>query len=356
MRATLQLMKNTFKSNSTRWTAIETRNHQADGYFFYGVKTTGIYCRPSCSSRKPKYENVDFFLSITQAENAGYRPCKKCQPNSLPREIILVKRICELINKNEDKSLTLSALSEKIKLSPFYLQRVFKRNLGMSPRQYQESIHTHRLKTELLKGKKIIHAIHDAGFESSSSAYAKIKNHLGMRPADYQHQGKGTVITFTIFNSPIGKILLAATEYGVCRIDIGNNIRKLIKNLNYEFSNATIKRDDKELEIQTEKIISYLKGSDKKLDFSVALNGTIFQKKVWEILRAIPYGETRSYTEIADAIGAPNAIRAVASAIANNAIALAIPCHRVIRKNGELADYRWGVNKKMLLLKKEGAK
>ena len=327
---------------------------RADGSFVYAVRTTGIYCRPSCPSRRPRLEHVVFYATPAAAERAGYRPCKRCEPHQLDHQRVLVLAACSYIGTHSDERVTLQALSRHIGLSPYYFQRLFKKIVGVSPREYQESQRMTHFKNNVGKGNAITHALLDSGFGSSSRLYEK-SIQLGMTPARYRDKGRGLTIMFTTFASPYGQVLLAATERGVCSVELGASAAALEARLRVEFSAADIKRNDKRLLDYTRPIAGYFAGSNTNFDLPLDIRATAFQRKVWNILRAIPYGTTRSYSDIARRIGRPSAVRAVAKAIATNPVALLIPCHRAIRKSGDLAGYRWGVSRKAALLKQEGA-
>lgn len=337
------------------WRSVLERDATADGRFVYAVRTTGIYCRPSCPSRRPKPESVDFYPAPAAAERAGYRPCKRCDPHQPDRQRAAVLATCRYIDERCDERMTLETLGRHAGLSPFHLQRLFRRILGVSPREYQEAQRMARFKTGVSKGGTVSGATYDAGFSSSSRLYEKSAQ-LGMTPARYRNKGRGTTITFTIFASPRGQVLLAATPRGICSVTLGASAAGLEAGLRAEFSAAALVRDDQRMQPFARRIARYLAGGNPDLDLPLDIHATVFQRKVWNILRSIPYGTTRSYSEIARRAGKPSAVRAVARAIATNRIALLIPCHRAIRKDGDLAGYRWGVARKAALLAQEGAR
>lgn len=336
------------------WHRVLARDAAADGKFVYAVRTTGIYCRPSCPSRRPKPESVVFYPAPAAAERAGFRPCKRCTPHQPDRQRAAVLAVCRYIDTHSDERLTLQLLSRRAGLSPAYLQRLFKSIVGVSPREYQEARRIARFKSGVSNGGTVSGATYDAGFSSSSRLYEKSAQ-FGMTPARYRNKGAGLEIAFTTFDSPLGAVLVAASGRGVCSVSLGANAAPLAAALRAEFSAAVITRDDRSLRDYARRIARYLAGRNSALDLPLDIRATAFQRKVWNLLRAIPYGTTRSYSDIARRAGAPRAVRAVARAIAANPVALLIPCHRAIRKSGELAGYRWGVARKAALLAKERA-
>jgi len=344
---------NSVAEQTRKWRSVLERDARADGAFVYAVRTTGVYCRPSCPSRRPKPESVEFFTAPAVAERAGYRPCKRCEPHQLDRQRAAALAACRYIDEHGDERLTLKTLGRRVGLSPFHLQRLFKKVVGVSPREYQESRRIARFKSGVSNGGTVSGATFDAGFSSSSRLYEKSARHLGMTPARYRSKGAGLDIAFTTFRSPLGAVLLAATARGVCSVSLGANSAQLEAALRAEFSAAAVRRDDDGLRGYTRRIARYLAGGKSDFDLPLDIRATAFQRRVWKMLQSIPYGTTRSYSEIARRTGKPNAVRAVARAIATNPVALLIPCHRAIRKNGDLAGYRWGVERKAALLKQE---
>jgi AraC family transcriptional regulator of adaptative response/methylated-DNA-[protein]-cysteine methyltransferase len=340
------------------WRAVLTRNLDFDGVFVYGVRTTGIYCRPSCPARKPKLRNVAFFPLPEVAEKAGFRPCKRCQPdafNSPDPQVELARQVCRYIEANLEARLTLETLGERFGLSPNHLQRVFKQVVGVSPQAYTEARRMDRIRAALGEGQEIIPALFEAGYSSSSRIYSKSSAQLGMTPRRYQRLGEGVRILYTISMCPLGWLLVAATQMGICAVQIGDTESELKDYLASEFKNAEIQRDDLALSGWVEEILSHLHGEQPHLDLPLDVQATAFQKRIWQALQDIPYGRARTYKELAEAIGQPNAFRAVAGACAANPTALLIPCHRVIRSDGELGGYRWGVERKQALLEGERA-
>jgi AraC family transcriptional regulator of adaptative response/methylated-DNA-[protein]-cysteine methyltransferase len=337
------------------WQSVLARDAAADGKFVYAVHTTGIYCRPSCPSRRPKSDSVEFFAAPAAAERAGYRPCKRCEPHRQDRQCAAVLAACRYIDMHCDSRLTLKTLGRHAGLSPFHLQRLFKKTVGVSPREYQEARRIARFKNNVANGRAITHAMLDSGFGSSSRLYEKSAQ-LGMTPGRYRDKGRGLSITYTVFASPLGQVLLAATARGICKVSLGSSVSRLEAELRAEFSAATLTHDDRGMQRCSRRIARYLAGGNPDLDLPLDIRATVFQRKVWNILKTIPYGATRSYSDIARRAGMPTAVRAVATAIASNPVALLIPCHRAVRKNGDVAGYRWGVARKAALLAQESQK
>ncbi len=341
-----------------QWEAVLARDPEADGAFVYAVRTTGIYCRPTCPSRRPRRENTAFFSLPEAAEQAGFRACRRCHPEQATLrdpQVGLVQRVCRAIAANPEEPPTLASLSAAVNLSPFHLQRTFKRVMGITPRQYAEACRVGRLKDELRKGEAVTSALYGAGYGSASRLYESAPARLGMTPAVYRRGGSGMRIHYTVVPCPLGLLLVAATERGVCAITLGDSDESLVAALTREYPAATIAGDASGLDSAVEAIIRHLHGQEPHLDLPLDVQATAFQWRVWEALRAIPYGSTRSYGEIARAIGQPTAARAVAQACATNRVALAIPCHRVVREDGEVGGYRWGVARKRTLLAQEQA-
>lgn len=336
------------------WQAVLERDQKADGTFVYAVRSTGIYCRPSCPSRRPHRDQVVFFARPELAGEAGFRECLRCQPRGIQPQVELAQRICHYIENNLDGPLTLDDLSQELNVSPHHLQRVFKKIMGVSPRQYAEAYRLNQLKARLREGEAVTSAIYEAGYGSSSRLYERAPQQLGMTPAAYRKGGNGMSIEFAIVDSPLGKLLVAATERGVCSVAMGDEEATLEAALRKEFPNATLQRQDRALGQWVEQILEHLNGRQTNLDLPLAITYTPFQKRVWDELRSIPYGSTRSYSQVAQAIGQPTAMRAVARACATNPVALIIPCHRVIREGGDLGGYRWGLERKRALLNQEG--
>ncbi|MBN3854398.1 bifunctional DNA-binding transcriptional regulator/O6-methylguanine-DNA methyltransferase Ada [Paraburkholderia sp. Ac-20340] len=342
-----------FADDDARWTAIAGRDARADGQFFYGVRTTGVFCRPSCASRLPRRENVDFFADADTARAAGYRECKRCRPGGLPRELEIVRRACAALDADPQQRLTLAQLGDAVHLSPFHLQRLFKRVLGVSPRQYQAARRGAVLRDALAQGTGVTRASVDAGFNSSSRLYESVAGELGMAPSAFRRKGAGLTIRHAGAATPLGRVLIAATDKGICRIAFGDSAKTLVDTLRADFANARCIEDTEALAPFLAHIDAYLHGRSERIELPLDIAATAFQQRVWDALQRIPYGETRSYTQIAEIVGSPRAVRAVATACASNPVALAIPCHRVVQKGGALAGYRWGLARKAALVDAE---
>jgi AraC family transcriptional regulator of adaptative response/methylated-DNA-[protein]-cysteine methyltransferase len=351
--ASSEIRSATFASDDDRWSAVLKRDVSADGAFFYGVRTTGVFCRPSCASRLPRRENVDFFDSPDAARAAGYRECKRCQPGGLPRELEIVNRACAALDADPHQRLTLAQLSEAVHVSPFHLQRLFKRVVGVSPRQYQAAQRGAALRDALQRGTDVTRATVDAGFGSPSRMYDTAAAELGMAPSEYRRKGAGLRVHYASAPTSLGRVLVATTDKGICKIAFGDDEALLVDDLRNEFASAELIADSSRIAPFIEQIDAYLRGKRERFDLPLDIAATAFQQRVWEALRRIPYGETRSYTQIAEAVGSPRAVRAVANACASNPVALAIPCHRVVQKGGALAGYRWGAARKAVLLDTE---
>jgi AraC family transcriptional regulator of adaptative response/methylated-DNA-[protein]-cysteine methyltransferase len=338
------------------WQAVQTRDARYDGLFYYGVRTTEIYCRPSCASRQPKRENVIFFALPEAARQAGFRACLRCRPDETiirDPQAELVQSICRLIDQHLEEQPNLAALGEEMKLSQFHLQRLFKKLMGITPRQYAEARRADLFKSCVKSGQSVTEAMYEAGYGSSSRLYEKAAAQLGMTPATYRKGGRGMKISYTIAECPLGLLLVAATDKGICSVTLGDKRAELTDNLYAEFPQADIVRDETHLTAQVSMLLAHLAGQEPHPELPLDVQGTAFQKRVWEELRRIPYGQTASYSEIARRIGQPTATRAVARACATNPAAIVTPCHRVIRENGELGGYRWGIERKQQLLEKE---
>ena len=338
--------------SETQWRQVMERDARQDGRFVFAVRTTGIYCRPSCPSRRPRRDSVEFFSDPKLAERAGYRACLRCKPTEVSAQAQSVMRARQLLDEAEGV-LTLAELSKRVGVSPFHLQRLFKRATGLSPREYQSARRMQHVKHGLRKGDDVTTALYDAGFGSPSRLYEKAGQQLGMTPGVYRRGGAGMTIQVAIVPSPLGRLLVATTSRGLCAVRFGENAAELERELREEFRAAEIERDDAALQPYLQPLLSSLRGEKVTIDLPLDVRATAFQKKVWDALREIPAGETRSYSEVARAIGDPKAVRAVATACASNPVALAVPCHRVVRSDGQLAGYRWGIERKKKLLERE---
>lgn len=335
------------------WKAIKNNDARFNGAFVYGVNSTGIYCKPSCASRVPKRENVSFFDSFETAENKGFRACLRCQPQSAAAnpQAEIALRACELLETEEQ--ISLEDLGARLNLSAAHLQKVFKAIIGVSPKKYMEIKRLEKFKSGIKNGGGVTGAMYEAGFGSSSRLYENVSEKLGMTPKTYAKKGKNMTINYTIADCDLGKLLVARTAKGVCAVAFGDDEKSLAENLFAEYENAEIAEDNANLKKFVEAILANLRGANKTLDLPLDLQATAFQMRVWDILRKIPYGETVSYSQVAEKLGNKNAVRAVASACASNRAALVIPCHRVVGKSGALSGYRWGVERKKALLEKE---
>ncbi len=340
-----------------RWDAVVTRDPRADGEFFYSVKTTGVYCRPSCAARGARPENVEFHVSAEAAERAGFRPCKRCKPDQLPlaeQHAAMVAELCRMI-ENVEQAPTLVQLAAHAGLSTFHLHRVFKAITGLTPKQYATAHRTRRVKTELGRTNTVTEAIYGAGYNSNGRFYEQSNDVLGMTPTAYRLGGANTEIRFAIGECSLGSILVAASERGVCAILIGDDPDALARDLQDRFPRAHLIGGDSHFEQLVAKVVGFVEAPALGLDLPLDVRGTAFQQRVWQALREIPAGRTVSYSEIANRIGAPKAVRAVGAAVGANPLAVAIPCHRVIRNDGSLCGYRWGVERKRALIEREAA-
>jgi AraC family transcriptional regulator of adaptative response/methylated-DNA-[protein]-cysteine methyltransferase len=349
-------------NESTAWELVLHRDASADEQFLYAVTTTGIYCRPSCPSRKPKRDNIAFFSSVEAAERAGFRACQRCRPNRAKSPNVAIERARDFIDRHvadmSDERITLERLGEEVEMSPYHLQRKFKETLGLTPSQYMRARKSEKLKDELKRGETVSRASFEAGYSSSSRAYEDAPAHLGMTPARYKSGGAGTRIDYVIVPTSLGLLLVGATDRGVCAVTLGDDPEILEAALEREYPAATrLRATDPSSSLRgwVEAVVAAVEGSSPQPEIPLDVQASAFQWKVWRELQKIPFGETRSYSDIANAIGSPAAVRAVASAIANNRVAVVIPCHRVIRQSGELGGYRWGLERKQRLIAKEHA-
>ncbi len=340
------------------WQAVLDRDRQADGQFVYAVRSTGIYCRPSCPSRRPGQEQVAFYPAPAVAEAAGFRACRRCGPGGATHSDMTkaVAEICRLLDADEgDMPLTLAALGQAVGLSPSHLQRVFKRAMGVTPRAYAAARRAERFKAGVRAGDSVGAAGYAAGYGSSSRLYEAASAELGMTPAEYRRGGAGRQIHYTTAACPLGRLLVAATERGLCMVSLGDSDAPLEAALRADYPAAAIARADSgsDLDSAVAAILRHLRGEQPALDLPLDVQATAFQRRVWEALRAIPYGQTRTYGAIAAALGSPTAGRAVGRACATNRVSLVVPCHRAVGSNGSLTGYRWGVARKAALLAAE---
>jgi AraC family transcriptional regulator of adaptative response/methylated-DNA-[protein]-cysteine methyltransferase len=339
-----------------RWAAVASRDRGFDGKFVYAVKTTGIYCRPSCPARLPKRTNVAFYFGCEDAEQAGFRACRRCKPKEASlaeQHTAVIAAACRQI-EGAEQAPKLDALAAAAGMSPFYFHRLFKSVTGVTPKAYGAAHRAQRIRQELAGGKRsVTQAIYNAGFNSSSRFYATANDVLGMTPSAFRAGGADADIRFGIGECSLGPILVARSERGVCAIFLGDDPRELVRDLRNRFPKANLIGADAEFERLLAKVVGFVEAPRLGLDLPLDVRGTAFQQRVWQALRRIPAGATASYAEIARGIGAPSSVRAVAQACAANKIAVAIPCHRVVKSDGGLSGYRWGVERKRSLLAKE---
>jgi AraC family transcriptional regulator, regulatory protein of adaptative response / methylated-DNA-[protein]-cysteine methyltransferase len=348
--------------NARRWDAVVNRDPALDGAFVFGVSSTGIFCRPSCPAKRPRRENVTFFADALQAEHSGYRACLRCRPKAVGGnpQSALVRAMCRYIEQHIEDRLSLSLLAKEFSLSPFHLQRTFKSMLGVSPKAYIDAVRLRQVKHNLQAGHSVTTALYAAGYGSSSRLYERTATQLGMTPEKYRRGAVAAVVRYTIADSPLGRMLIAATDKGICSIqfakndfvenDLAGNDAELQQGLMREFPFATRRRDDAAMAQWRVSLTRLIEGREANPSLPLDIRATAFQRRVWETLQRIPRGETRSYSAVAKKIGMPKATRAVARACATNPVAVAIPCHRVIREDGDLGGYRWGIERKEQLL------
>jgi AraC family transcriptional regulator of adaptative response/methylated-DNA-[protein]-cysteine methyltransferase len=345
----------TSPEDDARWAAVLSRNPESAAGFYYGVRTTGIYCRPTCPSRRPRRDNVEFFAAREGAERAGFRPCKRCRPEQarLPEpNAAIVAEACRLIESSE-QAPALKTLARKVGLSAYHFHRVFKAATGLTPKAYATAHRARRVRKELGKSSTVTDAIYDSGYNSNGRFYETADDMLGMTPGAFRAGGAETNIRFAVGECSLGSILVAKSERGVCAILLGDDPEALARDLQDQFPNANLSGGDAQFEELVAKVVGFVEAPRIGLDLPLDVRGTAFQQRVWRALRNIPAGATLSYSEIAKRMGSPGAARAVAQACASNRLAVAIPCHRVVRNDGALSGYRWGVERKRELLERE---
>lgn len=350
--------KSAYLTDDQRWKAVVGRDKQADNLFFYAVRTTGVYCLPSCSVRKPHRENISFYSSSREAEQAGFRACKRCQPNgpNLASEYLqTVTHACRLI-ETEEIPPTLNVLARKVGMSPYHFHRIFTQIVGITPKAYATAHRTRKVRKGLTRNSQITETIYDSGYNSNGRFYAKSTEMLGMLPQEFKKGGPGTEIRFAVGECSLGSILVAASDKGICAISLGNDPDQLTRDLQDQFPKARLIGGDPSFEQKISRVVGFVENPQTGLDLPLDIRGTAFQQRVWQALSEIPVGSTVSYTELAQRIGKPRAVRAVAGACAANKLAVAIPCHRVVRTNGDLSGYRWGIERKRALIKREAPK
>lgn len=342
-------------NDQQKWRALQSRDPRAEGCFVYAVRTTGIYCRPTCSARLARRENVQFHSDCEEAERAGYRACKRCLPNRKltgRRSVAAIIAACRLIETSEEMP-TLERLAHRAGMSRFHFHRLFKQTTGVTPKAYAAAHQTRRVREELAQASTVTDAIYDAGYNSSSRFYEKSAKVLGMTPTEFRAGGSGQTIEFAVGTCSLGAILVAASSKGVCAIILGDDPETLVRDIQDRFPNALLRAGDTRFEQWMAKVIGFVEEPRQGLDLPLDIRGTAFQQRVWQVLNKIPVGSTLSYAQVAAEIGQPNAARAVARACASNSLALAIPCHRVVRTDGGLSGYRWGIERKSALLNRE---
>jgi len=352
-----QPMNSETSNQDKLWQAVETKDKRFDGSFVFAVSSTHIYCRPSCPSRRPRRDRVTFFNLPEAAEAAGFRACLRCHPKDatiIDPQVEIVRRACALIDElQKEGSVDLTNLGTRLGVSSFHLQRTFKSVMGVTPRQYAEARRMSGFRASVREGESVTSAMYDAGFGSSSRLYERATAELGMTPATYARGGRGMTVNYAVADCSFGQLLVAATEKGICAVRLSDSAAALEADLRNEFPAAHIERQVEPLGQWVREIIQHLEGGRPNLDLPLDVRATAFQRRVWEVLQKIPYGSTRSYGEVAQAIGQPTAVRAVARACATNPVALVIPCQRVIREDKSLGGYRWGLERKKNLLDQE---
>ncbi len=346
------------RSDENRWQAVMARDAALDGAFVFAVSSTGVFCRPSCPSRRPHRQNVQFFDRAIDAEQAGYRACLRCRPKAADGnpQAVLVRAVCRYVEQHIEDRLTLPLLAKEFRRSPFHLQRTFKAVLGVSPKAYIDACRLRQVKQNLQAGHSVTTSLYAAGYGSSSRLYERTASHLGMTPEKYRRGAMAAVVRYTIADSPLGRMLVAATDKGICSIQFADTDAELQQGLMREFPFAVRRRDDEQMAQWKHSLAQLIEGSSANPSLPLDIRATAFQRRVWESLQRIPRGETRSYGEVARKIGMPSAARAVARACATNPVAVAIPCHRVVREDGQLGGYRWGLGRKeqLLAMEKQG--
>jgi AraC family transcriptional regulator, regulatory protein of adaptative response / methylated-DNA-[protein]-cysteine methyltransferase len=338
-----------------RWASVVAKDKNSDGSFFYSVKTTGVFCRPSCAARLARPENVRFYATTEEAERVGFRPCKRCKPTGLSLTEANAAKIAKACRRIEtaEEPFSLEELARMAGISPYYFHRTFKAVTGLTPSEYAEAHRSKRIRETLTKDQSITDAIYDAGYSSNSRFYESSDQLLGMTPTSFRSGGKDTVIHFAIGQCSLGSILVAKSDRGVCAVLLGDDPDALARDLQDQFPKAELVGGESGYEELVAKVVGLVENPGAAVDLPLDIQGTVFQKRVWNALRQIPVGSTVSYADIAKQIGMPKGVRAVAQACASNSIAVAIPCHRVVKSDGALSGYRWGVERKQILLNRE---
>jgi AraC family transcriptional regulator, regulatory protein of adaptative response / methylated-DNA-[protein]-cysteine methyltransferase len=335
------------------WKATLHRDARADGSFFFAVRSTQIYCRPSCPARRPLRQNTVFFRTTQDAESQGFRPCRRCRPKQPDSSATLVQRVAAVLANSEDESVRLGSLAAHVNSSPAQLRRAFRRATGLSPKEFEQAFRLARFKKMLRDGSSVTDALYACGYGSSSRLYEKTNAELGMTPASYRKGGEGMQIGYTVANTTLGKVLVAATQRGVSAVYLGENEKTLVEELRKEYAKAEIVRAGEGNESWLKEIVHRVEGNAPSMELPLDVHATAFQRRVWQELQKIPRGTTRTYTQVAKSLGKPQSVRAVARACATNPVSIVVPCHRVIRTDGTLAGYRWGLSRKEKLLERE---
>jgi len=353
---TIRQADHTMLGDEDYWRAILARDAEFDGVVVYAVRSTHIYCRPSCASRRPNRRQVIFFPIPEAAEQAGFRPCLRCRPqlpSSGDPQLEMVRQVCQHIKDHSDRPPRLAAIASKVSFNPHHVHRVFRRVMGITPRQYADACRLDRLKGNLRAGEDVTRAMYDSGYGSSSRLYEKAPAHLGMTPGAYKRGGRGTQVFYTTIACSLGQILVAMTDKGICAVSLGDDPAALESGLLQEYPAAKLQKGGRQFQDRVEDILNILEGQTPSRELPLDIQATAFQRRVWQQLQAIPLGETRSYSQVAEELGNPKAARAVATACAANPVALVVPCHRVVRRDGGLGGYRWGLDRKSALLNQE---
>jgi AraC family transcriptional regulator of adaptative response/methylated-DNA-[protein]-cysteine methyltransferase len=337
------------------WQATLHRDARADGSFVFAVRSTHIYCRPSCPARRPLRRNTLFFRTAQDAESHGFRPCRRCRPKQQNSAAALVQQVAAMLSNGDEESFRLGRLAAELNASPAKLRRAFRRATGLAPKEFAQASRLARFKKMLREGSSVTEALYACGYGSSSRLYEKTNAHLGMTPASYRKGGMGMQIGYTVANTTLGKVLIASTERGVSAVYLGESERSLVEELRKEYAQAEIVRAPAGNEAWLSEIVRRVEGSAPGVDLPLDVQATAFQRRVWQELQKIPRGATRTYTQVARALGKPRSVRAVARACATNPVSIVVPCHRVIRTDGALAGYRWGLERKEKLLEREAA-
>jgi AraC family transcriptional regulator, regulatory protein of adaptative response / methylated-DNA-[protein]-cysteine methyltransferase len=343
------------RAEARYWQATLARDTRADGAFFFAVKSTQVYCRPSCPARRPLRKNTLFFSTRREAEQQGFRPCRRCKPNEIPAAVRIVQRAAQVLGSDFDEAVNIAALARKVGVKTEALRRAFRQQAGLTPKELAAALRLRKFKKLLRAGNSITDALYATGYGSSSRVYERSDAHLGMTPATYQKGGKGMKMRYTTAKSSLGEVLVAATERGVSAVYLGDAAGKLVNELRDEYPRAEITAADGAFAQWVEEIVARMEGSAPRRELALDLQATAFQRRVWQELQRIPRGTTRTYSQIARAVGKPRAVRAVARACATNPVSIVVPCHRVVRADGNLAGYRWGLSRKEKLLERERA-